>query len=237
MDTKFLLVRCDGRNFRKLAKQLRLERFDKRFHEALVIAAEKLMKTSGFDIRLSHIVSDEVSFLFHDIPFNGRVEKIDSVTSSLLASLLTIELANRFKFQEGVAFDARVIKILNIEEIAKYIYWRQSDAYRNFLNTWAYEALRRKGFSPRRIAKMLEGMKSDKLRELIEDTFGPLENFPDWQKYGTIIYVDWVRRKALNKRTGVETFVERRKYRKKTMKHYDEILDCIRVALRTRHTT
>jgi len=212
VETEFLIVRCDGHNFRKLSKRLNLKRFDARFNEIFVKSAMNLMRNSGFDIRVAFVASDEVSFLFKSIPFNGRVEKIDSVIASLFSSIFTIHLMETFDKGISVAFDARVIALDSLEEVVDYFLWRQNDIFRNFLNSWAQEALLQELKSMRKVSKALENLKATELIKIIEKKFGSLEKFPDWQRLGTFIFSEWFKKEAVDIRKGKKVEVIRRRF-------------------------
>ncbi len=211
VEAKYIIVRCDGRNFRKLAKELRLERLDYRFHDCLVEAAFDFIINSGFDIRIAHVASDEISFLFNQVPYAGRIEKIDSITASLLSSIFTIKLVKFFNFQRSLAFDARIISLRNVEEVVNYFYWRQKVTYRNFLNTWAREALLRQGKSSKQITRLLYRVSGGQLARIIEENIKPINAFPMWQKFGTFLMTKYIKKASLDKTKNKPVVVIRRK--------------------------
>ncbi|MDI9394057.1 MAG: hypothetical protein QM426_00940 [Euryarchaeota archaeon] len=96
-------------------------------------------------------------FSFSKLPFDGRVEKIDSVVASFLGSALTIKL----RLEAPIAFDSRLIA-LQKEEISEYFHWRQLEAWRNFIASWGYYALRNEGAEKDEAAKYLKGKKNGK---------------------------------------------------------------------------
>jgi len=55
---KFLIVRCDGRNFSSLTKNLGLKKLDERFHKIMIETAIETITKSGFDIRVAYIMSN-----------------------------------------------------------------------------------------------------------------------------------------------------------------------------------
>jgi len=100
-----LIVRADGRNFRRVLSDEFEKPYDERFAKGMAKAVAIFFEKSGFDPKLAYILSDEINCFFPQIPFKGRIEKLDSVIASFLASALTIVL----DFKEAVAFDARII--------------------------------------------------------------------------------------------------------------------------------
>ena len=79
----------------------------------------------------SFVVNYEISILLDSIPFNGRIEKINSVIASFAASSFTMNYDK--DFSKAIAFDSRVIPI-NDSDIYDYFKWRQDEAWRNCIN-------------------------------------------------------------------------------------------------------
>ena len=78
-----VFVRLDGRAFHRLAENLALKKpFDDRFSDAMVRVCTALVADSGLCPDFAFTFSDEISLYFTQLPFNGRVEKIDSVSAS-----------------------------------------------------------------------------------------------------------------------------------------------------------
>ncbi|MFY1645189.1 tRNA(His) guanylyltransferase Thg1 family protein, partial [Methanoculleus bourgensis] len=98
-----IFVRLDGRAFHRLTRALNLRKpFDPAFHASMRAVCRYLLEGSGLTPAFAYTFSDEISLYFRTLPFSGRVEKIDSVTASVAASVLTIELG----CAEPLAFDA-----------------------------------------------------------------------------------------------------------------------------------
>lgn len=88
-----VVVRTDGRNFKNTLRGLGFGKpYDQTFARAMADTAELFIKKSGLSPLFAYTFSDEVSFLFMELPFEGRVEKIDSVMASFLGSALTVNL-------------------------------------------------------------------------------------------------------------------------------------------------
>jgi tRNA(His) 5'-end guanylyltransferase len=89
-----LIVRADGRHFKSLLRDRERFRkpYDERFAQGMAEATVRFFAQSGFDPRLAYLFSDEINLLFTQVPFNARVEKLDSLIASFLASALTLSL-------------------------------------------------------------------------------------------------------------------------------------------------
>lgn len=116
-----IILRLDGRSFHSLAKNLNLEKpYDEDFAGLMVKVSKDLF--NEFAPVFIYTFSDEISILLDNIPFNGRIEKINSVVASFAASSFTYNLNK--EIAKPVAFDSRIIPI-NDKDIPKYFKWRQ----------------------------------------------------------------------------------------------------------------
>lgn len=178
-----VVVRADGRNFKNTLTDLGFGKpYDQTFARAMADTAELFIKKSGLSPLFAYTFSDEVSFLFMELPFEGRVEKIDSVTASFLGSALTINL----QLEKPVAFDSRIV-VLQKEEIPAYFHWRQLEAWRNFVAAWGYYTLRNEGISKIEASKCLRGKKEWEIHEMLFERGINLAKLPPWQRRGVII--------------------------------------------------
>lgn len=209
-DTPFF-VRCNGRKFHSLTEEMKFKKpFDKEFAEIMVKAAKYLFK-SNFNPMLTYIFSDEVNILFFDAPFNGRIEKIDSIVASLLSSAFSLELYLRKKVKRIISFDARIIPVPK-EKILKYLAWRQLECWRNHINSYAFYTLVEKGVDREKAAKMLKGLKSAELHELVfKEKSLNLAKTPTWQRRGILLYFEGFFKRSVNKLTGEKVLAVRRK--------------------------
>jgi len=178
-----VVVRADGRNFKNTLRDLGFGKpYDQTFARAMADTAELFIKKSGLSPLFAYTFSDEVSFLFMELPFEGRIEKIDSVTASFLGSALTINL----QLEKPVAFDSRIV-VLQKEEIPAYFHWRQLEAWRNFVAAWGYYTLRDEGISKVEASKCLRGKKEWEIHEMLFERGINLATLPAWQRRGVII--------------------------------------------------
>lgn len=211
VEAKIVYVRCDGRNFKKLTERLGLEPFDNRMRAIFIKTIQEFFEVSGFSVDGAYHVSDEINYILTHLPFNGRIEKINSVFASLTSSIFTLKLIDYFGEKVPVSFDSRIVPMNGLDEATIYLVWRQLDGFRNFLNQVAYNVLKSKDIPKRELVEKLKGMKGHELVEMIEREYKPLADFPNWQKWGDLVFYIEQSRPAVNKLTGEEVVAKRRK--------------------------
>jgi len=199
----FLVVRCDGRGFRRLCDEAGFVKpFDESFAK-LMMASAKAVYEGGFTPLFAYLQSDEVSFLFDgEYSFNRRVEKLLSIIPSLMSGRAAVELKDRLGRWTAVAFDARIL-LLSRELIVDYMAWRQREAWRNHVNSYAYYVLLSKGLSPQEASARLRGLKAKDLHELVFREGGlNLASTPAWQRRGMALIWACETVEGLNPLTG-----------------------------------
>lgn len=202
-----VIVRADGRNFRNTLSDLGFKKpYDQTFARAMADTAEHFTKKSGLSPLFAYIFSDEINFLFMGLPFEGRVEKIDSIVASFLGSSLTINL----ELKEPVAFDSRIV-VLQKDEIAAYFQWRQLEAWRNFVAAWGYYTLRDEGMDKSEASKRLKGKKEWEIHEMLFKKGINLAMLPAWQRRGVLIFTEEYEISGFNPILDKETKSLRRK--------------------------
>lgn len=185
-----IILRLDGRNFYQLTKKLGFKKpFDLRFAKLMVSSSLELFHE--FNPKFIYTFSDELNILLHDIPFSGRLEKLDSVFASYLASAFVKKLYENpilrsAKLKYTPSFDCRIIP-LSTEEMINYFQIRQKEAWRNCLNGYAYWTLRRE-YNQNQTMKLLRGMKSSNIHDLLYERGLNLNDLPLWQKRGVGLY-------------------------------------------------
>lgn len=204
-----ILLRLDGRGFYKLSKQMNLEKpYDTRFVNAMVNSAVELF--SEFSPAFIYTFSDEINILLSDIPFSGRIEKLDSVFASFTSnsffknlisakvfdmddepdkvkkSELDIFKPDMFKNIKTVSFDCRIIP-LSSEMVFEYFKERQDEAWRNCINGYAYWTLR-KEMGKEESMKILNGLKADKIHDILFERGINIGEVPAWQRRGVALY-------------------------------------------------
>jgi len=201
-----IIVRIDGNNFHKLTAICRMAKpFDERFHLSMVGTAEDLMINIGFNISLAYTASDEISLLFlknEHLPYNGRIEKILSVISSYASSSLQNHLRDAFSYSGVISFDARIVKVHTQSEILEYFSWRCLESFRNFLNSYAQQIIG---------CKKTFRMKGEEIVKELHLRGFHIQEAPQWQKHGTMIYWRRIVKKGYNPITEKEVSVKRRK--------------------------
>ena len=178
-----LIVRADGRNFRHVLRDTFEKPFDVRFAQGMAEAAERFFEQSGFDPDLAYLFSDEINLYFTHVPFKGRIEKLDSVIASFLASALTIVLG----LNEAIAFDARTIPVCSRDDVLAYLAQRQAEAWRNHINAYGYYGLQESGLSAQEAEERLSGMKAAQVHELLFRKGINLNATPAWQRRGIVV--------------------------------------------------
>ena len=180
-------VRLDGWKFSSLCGKIGAERpFDLRIAKCLVAACAQVLK--NFNPSLAYLISDEINFLFvKNYPFNGRIEKIDSVLTGLVSTSFNLNVKKYFGKAIVASFDSRIV-ILPNENLVDYLIWRQQNGWRNHNNAYAYWLLRKLGYSSREAARKLKGLKSKQIHELLFRHGINLAETPAWQRKGVIIY-------------------------------------------------
>lgn len=202
-----VVVRADGRNFRNTLAGLGFKKpYDQTFARALADTAELFIKKSGLSPLFAYTFSDEISFLFMELSFEGRVEKIDSIVASFLSSALTINL----RLDEPVAFDSRIVA-LQKDEIPAYFHWRQLEAWRNFVASWGYYTLIAEGMDKNEASRYLKGKKEWEIHEMLFERGINLAKLPAWQRNGIMIYAGEYEISGFNPILGKETKSQRRK--------------------------
>ena len=178
------IVRIDGRNFRNALSRMGFKKpYDERFTSAIVNSIVTFFKKSGLGPVLAYTFSDEISFLFKNDVFDCRIEKIDSIIPSFISSAFTMEL----KPQEAIAFDSRVIP-LHEDDINLYLQWRQEEAWRNCINSYAYHTLLSEGLNEEEAAMQLKRKKNSDMHELLFSRGLNISKVPAWQKRGIMVF-------------------------------------------------
>ncbi len=196
-----VIVRVDGRNFRSALSRIGLQKpYDKRFASAMADAIELFFKKSGLSPDFAYTFSDEISFLFRNISFDGRIEKIDSVIPSFISSALTITLET----DEPISFDSRVIPV-NEENIIEYLAWRQDEAWRNCINSYAYYTLLSEGMKEKEAATLLKNKGSSQMHEMLFQKGINVSKVPTWQKRGIMVMKQEYHADGFNPYLGEET--------------------------------
>lgn len=174
-----LVVRADGRGFGRLLRDAD-KPYDLAFARAMAKAARRFFEESGLAPAIAFTFSDEVNLLFPEAPFNGRLEKIDSVVAGSLSGHLSLNMGR------AVAMDARSIPLCP-GEICEYFAKRQDEAWRNHVFSSGFYALVADGLAPREAMGRMRGMKEAEIHEMLFRRGTNLAKSPAWQRRGILI--------------------------------------------------
>jgi tRNA(His) guanylyltransferase len=200
-----VFIRLDGRSFHHLTGDLGLRKpFDDLFNNAMVAVCTSLVSDSGLSPEFAFTFSDEISLYLTKLPFNGRVEKIDSVASSFAASALTITLGRI----APVSFDARIVQATP-SFATEYLINRQNEAWRNHINGYCQQALIAEGMSGKKAADLLKGMPAKDMHEMMHKRGVNLAATPVWQRRGVLVHKEICRKEGFNPVTEETVVVDR----------------------------
>ena len=175
-----LVARADGRGFKKILESYK-KPYDQNFARSIVGAISCVFEDSGLMPALAYTFSDEISLLFMEAPFAGRVEKIDSLTAGLLSASLSLELGR------VVSMDCRVIPVCDAE-IVEYFRERQDEAWRNHVFSYGFYMLVGDGLTTTKAMQQLRGMREQDIHELVFQRGINLAKTPAWERRGVLVY-------------------------------------------------
>lgn len=175
-----MVVRADGRGFKKVLQD-RIKPYDPDFARCMADAAARLFSDSGLSPALAFTFSDEISLLFLQAPFAGRVEKIDSVLAGLLSAALSLSLGSL------VCLDCRVIPVCRAEAV-DYLASRQDETWRNHVFSYGFYMLVEEGLTTTQAMERLRGMREHEIHELVFSKGINLAKTPAWQRRGVMVY-------------------------------------------------
>ena len=178
-----IIVRLDGRSFHKLAKDLDLVKpYDENFYRVMANVCGDLFRE--FSPALVYTFSDEISLLLGNVPFDGRIEKIDSVMASFTSSSFVMHYDVDFK--KPPAFDCRVIPVSD-EDILKYFRWRQEESWKNCIASHGISFLKSK-YSNNEANDKINGLSSSEIHELLYRNGINLNDSETYKKRGIAVY-------------------------------------------------
>ena len=194
-----IIIRLDGRKFHSLSKALDLVKpFDENFYKIITNVCLDIF--NQFAPKFIYAFSDEISILLDEIPFSGRVEKMNSVFASLASSSFTYNLLNDYSNEFDlnnlsdnerknvfpISFDSRIIPI-DDASISSYFKWRQDECWRNCINGYGIWALK-KECSNEEANERIKGLKSSDIHDLLFERGINLNDVETWKKRGIGIY-------------------------------------------------
>ena len=178
-----IIVRLDGRSFHKLARDLNLSKpYDDDFYQIMSEICRDLFEE--FSAQFAYTFSDEISLLLNNIPFGGRIEKINSVMASFAASSFVMHYDMNFK--KPPSFDSRIIPF-NDEDILDYFKWRQDESWRNCVNSHGISYLKSK-YSNAEANDKINGMDLSDIHEFLFENGINLNDVETYKKRGIAVY-------------------------------------------------
>ncbi|MDM7934851.1 MAG: tRNA(His) guanylyltransferase Thg1 family protein [Methanothrix sp.] len=175
-----LVVRADGRGFKKVLEGAR-KPYDLGFARSMAGCTSRLFQDSGLSPVLAYTFSDEISLLFLDPPFAGRVEKIDSLIAGFLSAALSMEL------KRLVSMDCRTIPLCR-SEILEYLAERQDEAWRNHVFSYGFYMLVEEGLTATEAMEQIRGMREPEIHEMVFHRGVNLARTDPWERRGIMVY-------------------------------------------------
>lgn len=181
-----IIIRIDGRKFSKLSNDLIFEKpYDEQFKDLMISTSTDFFKE--FSPSFIYTFSDEINILLSEVPFAGRIEKLDSVFASFIAGSFSKNILDfNMSITKPISFDSRIIP-LSEEKVLDYFKERQDEAWRNCINGYAYWTLR-KEYTKKEAMKILKNKKSSALHDTLFERGINLAELPSWQRRGVGIY-------------------------------------------------
>lgn len=178
-----IVMRLDGRSFHSLARDLKLEKpYDENFYRVISQVCRDLFEE--FSPIFIYTFSDEISLLFDRVPFDGRIEKLNSVIAGFTSSSFVMHYGVDFK--KPPSFDSRIIPISD-EDILDYFKWRQDESWRNCVNSHGISYLKSK-YSNNEANDRIKGMGISDVHELLFQNGINLNDVETYKKRGIGIY-------------------------------------------------
>ncbi|MEM4639987.1 MAG: tRNA(His) guanylyltransferase Thg1 family protein [Thermofilum sp.] len=164
-------LRLDGVGFGKSLAGFEEPR-DHRVHKALVEGAVKLL--TRFSASGAYVISDEVNLLLlgPSVPYAGRVEKLVSISASILSASVSLALGR------SLIFDSRVVPLEGIDDAKRYVLYRARVGFNNYVGS----TLRKLG------VRVAERTSLPRQIEEIEKAGVRLSEKPLWEWGGSCVF-------------------------------------------------
>lgn len=185
-----VILRLDGNSFSKFTTRQGFDKpFDVRFNDAMDAAATAVLNyCSGAQV--GYVQSDEITILLRNDqtyltdPFlANRTQKIASLT----AATASVAFNKALGTGTDAIFDCRVF-VVPPHEVNNCFLWRQLDAFKNAVSTYAYWELS-KIYGRKTTQMMLQGKSTNDRQEIIFRELGVnFNNLPTDLKRGRCIY-------------------------------------------------
>ena len=129
-----ICVRVDGRAFHTFTRGMNRP-YDDNMCKAMIETMKYLVEKTHACI--GYVQSDEISLILTDTKdplFNGRIQKLTSVISSMATAKFNEEIHKTFPDKPLAEFDCRVWNVPNRAEAVNTILWREFDATKNSIS-------------------------------------------------------------------------------------------------------
>jgi len=208
-----VIVRCDGKGFHQVTKNLPKPCYD----FAYVMASAMVTVAKGAEgCVFGYTQSDEVTFVLKNDQsimsqplFDNRVQKLCSTFASAMTYWFNrfwcntsecvligdYEVAKKTDLPPAT-FDARVYTVPNIVELMNVIWWRQKDCTRNAVSLVAYAEFGRK-YGKKTAQTELYKKKTNQKLELLFQEFG-IDFYTDYPKHFQRGYACYKKDKEVN---------------------------------------
>jgi len=143
-----------------------------------------------------YVQSDEISIVFSDLRgantqmwFNGKLQKVLSISASLVSGVLITRLG--CDTDNIPMFDARIIAVEDTEVVDRYLAWRSKDAYKNAITMAAQTMTSHRelsGMNTRARVELLSGTDYDEAK--LPEGFKRGRSVRQVEQAGTVEYVD-----------------------------------------------
>ena len=175
-----LVARADGRGFKKILVGFK-KPYDLNFARSMVGATIGLFEDSGLAATFAFTFSDEISLIFLEAPFAGRIEKVDSLIAGFLSGALSLA------FGRAVSVDCRVIPVCKAE-IVEYLAERQEETWKNHIFSYGFYMLVEDGLTNSQAMEQLRGLREQEIHELVFRSGVNLAKTPAWERRGVLVY-------------------------------------------------
>lgn len=204
----YTILRLDGKAFHTYTRGLK-KPFDSILSSDIDESVKDLLTHIG-GARFAYCQSDEISILVTDVDdintqtwFNGNIQKISSVASSILtAEFNRRRILLRFETNESydcvgakiplAYFDCRTFFIPDRIEVMNYFRWRNQDCRRNSISMVAYSLFSHKSLQGKNSMDKIT-MIGEKLGKPYEEAFSESERFG---RFITKSHEGWVKYSA-----------------------------------------
>lgn len=134
-----VLARLDGRAFHTFTRGLE-KPYDVSFMRLMQETTKFLVSETHAGI--GYVQSDEITLFWipERVPFDGRIQKLESVLASMAGAFFNKELPNHLPQKAHLLphFDCRVWAVPSLQEVFDTFKWRELDASKNSLTMLAH---------------------------------------------------------------------------------------------------